>query len=86
MMASSADDIEKLTQKLKTQGDISLEEADWIYSLLSENPKAFNFDSSVYNHELYITIELWYKTISKKIKEGKHGNFIFTIIRNKDKD
>lgn len=83
MMASSADDIEKLTQKLKTQGDISLEEADWIYSLLSENPKAFNFDSSVYNHELYITIERWYKTVSKKLKEGKRGNFIFTIMFNK---
>ena len=78
-----ADEIKQLTKKLKEQGDILLEEADWIYSLLSENPKVFNFDSSVYNHELYIAIERWYKTVSKKLKEGKRGNFIFTIMFNK---
>lgn len=73
----------QLIQKLEKEGDIFLEEADWIYSLLSENPKVFNFDSSVYNHELYIAIERWYKTVSKKLKEGKRGNFIFTIMFNK---
>ena len=76
----------QLIQKLEKEGDIFLEEADWIYSLVSKKPDVFNFDSPAYNKELYAAAELWYKTISKKIKEGKHGNFIFTIIRNKDKD
>ena len=83
MRYPNVEEIKKLTQKLEKQNDIFLEEADWIYSLLSENPKVFNFDSSVYNHELYITIERWYKTVSKKLKEGKRGNFIFTIMFNK---
>lgn len=76
----------QLIQKLEKEGDIFLEEADWIYSLVSKKPDVFNFDSPAYNKELYTATELWYKTISKKIKAGQHGNFIFTIIRNKDKD
>lgn len=76
----------QLIQKLEKEGDIFLEEADWIYSLVSKKPDVFNFDSPAYNKELYTATELWYKTISKKIKAGQRGNFIFTIIRNKDKD
>lgn len=76
----------QLIQKLEKEGDIFLEEADWIYSLVSKKPDVFNFDSPAYNKELYAAAELWYKAISKKIKAGQHGNFIFTIIRNKDKD
>lgn len=76
----------QLIQKLEKEGDIFLEEADWIYSLVSKKPDVFNFDSPAYNKELYTATELWYKTISKKIKAGQHGNFIFTIIHNKDKD
>jgi len=83
MRLPNADSVYRLIRKLDKQNDISLKEADWIYSLLSENPKVFNFDSSVYNHELYIAIERWYKTVSKKLKEGKRGNFIFTIMFNK---
>ena len=71
--------VSQLIQKLEKEDDILLEEADWIYSLLSENPKVFNFDSSAHNHELYIAIERWYKTVSKKLREGKRGNFIFTV-------
>ncbi len=75
----------QLTQKLEKENDISLEEANWIYLLVSKKPKVFNFNSSAYNHELYMATEYWYKTISKKLKEGKRGNFIFTIIFNKDR-
>ena len=76
----------QLIQKLEKEGDIFLEEADWIYSLVSKKPDVFNFDSPAYNKELYAAAELWYKAISKKIKAGQHGNFIFTIIYNKDQN
>ena len=86
MRLPNADSVYRLIRKLDKQNDISLKEADWIYSLVSKKPDVFNFDSPAYNKELYAAAELWYKAISKKIKAGQHGNFIFTIIRNKDKD
>lgn len=37
MRYPDADEIKRLTQKLKEQNDITLEEANWIYSLFSLN-------------------------------------------------
>lgn len=76
-----ANAVRKLTEKLKTQGDISIEEADGIYSLYSQEtletilyPYSFNYDS-----ELVQALEGWYKAVAEKIEKGEHGNFIFTI-------
>lgn len=33
----TADKVKQLTRKLEQQGDVSLEEADWIYSLVEKN-------------------------------------------------
>lgn len=73
--------IQQLTWKLEEQGDITLEEADGIYSLYSQEtmetilyPHSFNYDS-----ELVQALEGWYKAVAEKIQKGERGNFIFTI-------
>jgi hypothetical protein len=76
-MGEEAEKLKSLTEKLKTKGDISLEEADWIFSLLS----AIKFDphSSRYDRDLSAALSEWYTAVGKKIKEYGSGNFIFTI-------
>lgn len=77
-MTEEAEKLKSLTETLKEEGDISLEEADWIFSLLS----AIKFDphSSRYDRDLSAALSKWYTAVGKKIKEGGHGNFIFTIV------
>lgn len=73
--------IQQLTRKLEDQGDISLKEADGIYSLYSQKtmetvlyPYSFSYDP-----ELVRALEGWYKVVAEKIEKGKRGNFIFTV-------
>lgn len=63
-----ADKIKQLTQKLRTQGDISLEEADEIYFLSLQ--KLPGLSQALID---------WYSAVSDEIKKGRRGNFIFTI-------
>ena len=70
---TDADKIKELTQKLKQQGDISLEEADEIY-----------FFSLQKLPGLSPTLIDWYSAVSDEIKKGRRGNFIFTIDLSKD--
>jgi len=81
MMASSADDIEKLTQRLKAQGDISLEEADWIYSFCLDKIRSPIFEprTDYTDHKLIMVLQDWYRAVTAKIERGERGNFIFTI-------
>lgn len=81
MILPNADDIKQLTQKLKTQGDISLEEADKIYSLCRSNERfaIFNPRSDSFDHKLMGALKGWYRVVAEKIKAGQHGNFIFTV-------
>ncbi len=81
MKLPSAEDIRRLTQKLRTQGDITLEEADLIYSPCRSNERYSIFDSrsDKFNSELTAALEDWYKVVAEKIKAGKRGNFIFTV-------
>lgn len=69
------DKMRQLMQKLKDQGDISLKEADEIYS--QENAKSF---------ELKRVMEEWYEVVAEKIRKGLRGNFVFTIDLHKDLD
>lgn len=73
--------IQQLTWKLEEQGDITLEEADGIYSLNSEETRETKLYpySFCYDPELVQALEGWYKAVAKKIEKGEHGNFIFTI-------
>lgn len=76
----NADEIKRLTEQLKTNEDISLEEADWIYSLFSKDAMYTTLypSSPKFNDELSRALQSWYEVVAEKIKEGKRGNFIFT--------
>lgn len=76
-----ADKIKELTQKLKQQGDISLEEADWVYSLCRSNERyvIFNPRSYDFDRKLMAALKEWYKVVAEKIKAGQRGNFVFTV-------
>lgn len=62
----SEEQIQKLTQKLQEQNDITLEEADWIYSVSKKR-------------EPTTALQEWYNVVAKEIEKGRSGNFIFTI-------
>jgi len=81
MKYPDAKTIQQLKQKLKEQGDITLKEADRIYSLFSENAAktVFNFGSPEYDYKLIQALEDWFHVVAEKIKAGQRGNFIFTI-------
>lgn len=66
----------RLIQKLATQGDISLEEADEIYSFFLD-ASARNYNS--FDDDFELILEKWFKVTADKIKKGERGNFIFTI-------
>ncbi len=82
MKLPSADDVYRLTRKLDEQGDISLKEADWIYSLFSIKMlrTKLNPHSTGADGELMKALGAWFDTAAKKIERGCRGNFIFTII------
>lgn len=71
----------QLTWKLKKEGDITLKEADWIYSLFSENSlkTKFNINSSKFDAGLIYALEEWYEVVAQKIRNGERGNFVFTV-------
>ena len=77
----NADEIKRLTEQLKTNEDISLEEADRIYSLFSKDAMYTTLypSSPKFNDELSRALQSWYEVVAEKIKEGKRGNFIFTV-------
>jgi len=81
MKHPDAHEIKQLTQKLRTQGDIALNEADRIYSLFSENSikTKLNCYSRKYDRKLLLSLKDWYATVAEKIRNGRRGNFIFTI-------
>lgn len=81
MKLPSAEDIRRLTQKLKTQGDITIEEADWIYSLFSRDAMYTTLypSSPKFNSELSQALQEWYEVVAEKIKADERGNFVFTV-------
>jgi len=81
MKLPSAEDIRRLTQKLKAQGDITIEEADWIYSLFSRDAMytTLHPSSPKFNSELSQALQEWYEVVADKIKAGERGSFVFTV-------
>lgn len=66
----------QLIQKLETQGDISLEEADEIYSLFldpSAKKTKLNYDPFGDDFELIHALEKWYEVVADKIKKRRKG-------------
>lgn len=86
-MKYDATTIYQLTRKLEKEGDISLKEADGIFSLFSENSRntKLNINSSKFDAGLIGALEEWYKVVAEKIREGKRGNFIFTVYLNRNR-
>lgn len=82
MRHPDANAILQLIKKLEKYGDISLQEADWIYSLFSENAlkTKLNPRSAKADHELMKALGDWFDAVAKKIEQGYRGNFVFTII------
>lgn len=71
--------IRRLTQKLEKEGDITLEEADWIYFCFSKGPHGIMIESDFSNPDLAEPLREWYEAVRQKILNGLRGNFIFTI-------
>lgn len=79
--------VRKLTQKLKTQGDISPEEAEQMYFVTHSLMKSITNISfqwlslySLLSKDYPLSaLEDWHKAIGRKIKEGHSGNFIFSM-------
>lgn len=81
MKHPDAKEISKLTRKLKMQGDISLKEANKIFALLSQNSLStkLNPNSSRADNSLINALGKWFWAVADRIKQGKRGNFIFTV-------
>jgi len=79
MSYPDSNEIRQLTQKLKDQEDISLEEANRIYSLLSGERLYTTIDPN-FAPTTYKSLQDWYKVVACKIEQGFRGNFIFTIV------
>ena len=84
--------VRKLTQKLKTQGDISPEEAEQMYFVTHSLMKFITNIPfqwlSLSDLVLYLllskdyplsALEDWHKAIAHKIEAGQSGNFIFSM-------
>jgi hypothetical protein len=82
MRQSDATEINRLVQKLQAKDDVSLEEADRIFSLLSKNmlKTKLNPGSSKADRDLMNALRAWFDVVAEKVEQGKRGNFIFTII------
>jgi len=87
MRLPNADSVYRLIRKLDKQNDISLKEADWIYSLLSPSMlrTKLNPRSVRANCELMNALVDWFNIVAQKIEQGHRGNFIFTITFNRQR-
>lgn len=77
----NADEIKKLTRKLEIQNDVSLEEADKIYAFLARDVRQTKINpfSAGADYELIGVLTEWFYVVSRKLKNGHRGNFIFSI-------
>ena len=80
-MKYDATTIYQLTRKLEKEGDVSLKEADGIFSLFSENllNTKLNINSSKFDTGLVSNLGRWFQVVAEKIRKGERGNFIFTV-------
>lgn len=77
-----AEMVRRLTRKLEAEGDISLEEADGIFSFFDDDDfLATRLNTEVYrfDRELAGALKEWYRVVGEKVKKGSSGNFIFTV-------
>ncbi len=84
----SEDEIRQLIQKLERENDISLEEADQMFSFAEALAEAITEEGALYvpvrENKLgqkfpVSAIDDWYEAVARKIKAGQSGNFVFSI-------
>lgn len=84
----NSDEIKRLIQKLETENDITLKEADQMFSFVKLFIKTMLEEGALYvpaiqnklGQKFHVpTIGNWYTTVARKIEMGFSGNFIFTI-------
>lgn len=75
------DKVKQLTQKLKDKGDITLKEADWIYSLLKRGSQVLVLRGKPRPDPKLPIAALtdWFQMVNNKLERGERGNFIFSI-------
>jgi hypothetical protein len=86
------DKVRELIRKLETQGDISFEEADDIYSvmgslsetaakIISQNPGLENSElQSLLSKDFpVLALEDWHEAVAQKIEDGLSGNFVCSL-------
>ena len=95
-MQKETEKLKKLTQKLRETGDVTEDEADWIYilrrvvqmSYLSEHLSSYssyiknNFVPLNYLEEISLAFYEWYEEVYDIAKAGKRGNFLSTVFFN----
>lgn len=76
--------VKQLTRKLETQGDITIEEADELYFFMKSLQRATSKPTAQSKFWelslLWLALENWYEAVTRKIKAGLSGNFIFSIL------
>lgn len=85
-------EVRELIRKLETQGDISFEEADEIYSVMSSLSEAaakiISQNPGLENSELQsllskdfpvLALEDWHEAVARKIEDSLSGNFICSL-------
>lgn len=81
MKHPNAGDLKRLAQKLQEQNDITLQEADWVFSLHTPSLQKTKFNR--YSPKLDVALiqasDKFYRTVTEKIEQGHRGNFIFSL-------
>ena len=76
-----ANRIKRLIQKLKSECDITTEEANEICDLYSIRlvKTVFNSDSLEFDYKLSQSLKKWYDAVAEQIRSGRRGNFVSTV-------
>lgn len=76
--------VKQLTQKLETQGDVTIEEADELYFFMKSLQRVTSKPAAQSKFWelplLWPALENWYEAVARKIEAGLSGNFIFSIL------
>jgi len=96
-MIIEAEKLKKLTEKLRAQGDVTEDEADYIYMLrrifilysMSHNTSVkkiienhFMNMGNLYLENMAKAFKGWYETVYNLVSQNRSGNFISTVVNN----
>ncbi|HHV75663.1 MAG TPA: hypothetical protein GXX41_13725, partial [Thermoanaerobacterium sp.] len=96
-MIIEAEKLKKLTEKLRAQGDVTEDEADYVYMLrrifilysMSHNTSVkkiienhFMNMGNLYLENMAKAFKGWYETVYNLVSQNRSGNFISTVVNN----